>query len=115
VEPEAVLEPEPVEQQPLEETEPIRGLVVLPAAIEHEQPRGESQFVAVSVRRSPLRGWTALIATLALGAVVVVLIAVLWSSGSSGPDPKSLPPASAAASAAVPGAAPTKTIGSMFK
>jgi hypothetical protein len=114
VEPEAILEPEPVEQpeatvEPSEETEPMRGLVVLPAAIEHEQPTAEGPFVSVSVRRSPLRGWTVLIATLVLGAVVVLLIAVLWSSGSRGPDPKSLPRASAAA------VAPTKTIGSMFK
>jgi hypothetical protein len=109
VEPEAVLEPEPVEQQPLEGAEPMRGLVVLPAAIEHEQPTDESPFVSVGVRRSPLRGWTVLIATLVLGAVVVVLIAVLWSSGSSNPDPRSLPPASAAASAAVLGATVRRT------
>jgi hypothetical protein len=40
-----------------------------------------------------LRRWGALIATLLVGVVVVVLIAVLWSSAPTAPDPQALPPA----------------------
>jgi hypothetical protein len=35
-----------------------------------------------------------LIATLLVGAVVILLIALLWSSGSNDPNPRSLPAAS---------------------
>ena len=43
-----------------------------------------------------LRRWAVLIATLAIGSVVIVVIALSWSNGPSSPDPRSLPPPSAA-------------------
>jgi uncharacterized BrkB/YihY/UPF0761 family membrane protein len=66
-------------------------LVVLPAVggvAAGAKPAGEEQ-------PSFLRRWGMLIATLLVGVVVVVLIAVLWSSAPAAPDPRSLPPAGA--------------------
>jgi hypothetical protein len=65
-----------------------RGLVVLPAvgSAGPEQHAGERE-------RSFLRRWGVLIATLLVGAVIVVLIAALWSNAPAAPNPRSLPPA----------------------
>jgi hypothetical protein len=102
-EPEA-LEPEALEEEP--EPQPMRGLVVLPAAAGTEQEPSDDARPFVSVRRSDsLGGSTMLIATLLVGAVVVVIIALLWSNASSNPDARSLPPVSTGSSAAVLGAA----------
>lgn len=52
---------------------------------------------SVATARAPLGllgRWTVLITTLLVGAVVILLIALLWSSGSNDPNPRSLPAAS---------------------
>ena len=61
-----------------------RGLVALPAVGTPAAPQERRPF---------LRRWAVLIATLAVGIVVLVLIALLWSHGQSAPNPRSLPPA----------------------
>jgi hypothetical protein len=62
-----------------------RGLVVLPAV-------GDEPQLAPSPP-SFVRRWSVLIAILVIGAVALVLIALLWSHGQSAPNPQALPPA----------------------
>jgi hypothetical protein len=68
-----------------------RGLVVLPA-VGAGAPASEDARAAAR-QAAFLRRWGALIATLLVGAVVIVLIAVLWSNAPAAPNPRSLPPA----------------------
>ena len=46
-------------------------------------------------RRGFFGSWTVLVMVLIVGALVVVLIAALWSNSSASPDPHALPPAAA--------------------
>ena len=46
-----------------------------------------------------LRRWSVLVATLVVGVVAIVLIAVLWSSPPAAPNPRSLPPPAASGNA----------------
>jgi hypothetical protein len=110
-----ILEEEPpeLEQRPTPERDAItviapaapRGLVLMPAIAQPaEQPAFTGPFLSVQRRPARLWDWRVLMATLLIGAVVIAIIAVLWSSGSSAPNPKSLPPASATPAAAILGA-----------
>ena len=72
--------------------QPSRGLVVLPAAVVAEERVAGASSGAARHRPPVLGRWTVLIATLLVGAVIVLLIALLWPNGSGNPNPRSLPP-----------------------
>ncbi len=111
-------QPEPVEDEqpdlpvPIDADEPdraTRGLVVLPAAPATIEAVASSPPVISAPSRRPASGITVLVATLLIGAILVAIIALLWSGGSGSPDPRSLPPASASPGAAVLGTAARRT------
>jgi hypothetical protein len=111
-------QPEPVEDEqpdlpvPIDSDEPdraTRGLVVLPAAPATIEAAASSPPVISAPSRRPASGITVLVATLLIGAILVAIIALLWSGGSGSPDPRSLPPASASPGAAVLGTAARRT------
>lgn len=80
-----------------------------PAAPEPE-PAPAEPVSEIAAHRQPARGWSVLVAMLIAGTIVVVLIvALVWSSGTSGPGRHPLPPAPSASNAAVLGAVAHRT------